>query len=202
MAPGEADVWVSRDTFLGVLDSAVGRDDVRITFDDGNASDYDCALPALKERGLNATFFVVGGRVGTPGFLDAGAIRELSSAGMKIGSHGMEHRRWRGLTDQQLRDDLVQAKEILEATVGRPVTEAACPFGAYDRRVLCTLRNVGYRFVYTSDCGIARPGDFLQARNSVRQHDAHGLLGRIAMRDAVVHEALIRKAKLTVKRWR
>src|SRR3954470_16504855 len=37
--PGEDDVWVSVEQFEQVLDAVVGRDDVRITFDDGNTSD-------------------------------------------------------------------------------------------------------------------------------------------------------------------
>ena len=39
--PGEADVWVSREQFLALLDSRHDRADVRITFDDGNASDVE-----------------------------------------------------------------------------------------------------------------------------------------------------------------
>ena len=58
----EAAVWVSRDRFLSLLDAVVGREDVRITIDDGNASDVEQVLPALRERGLSATFFVVAGR--------------------------------------------------------------------------------------------------------------------------------------------
>jgi len=85
---------------------------------------------------------------------------------MDIGCHGMRHRPWRGLKDRELHEELVQARTILERTVGRPVTRAACPFGSYDRRTLRTLRDCGYEHVYTSDRGTARLGDFLQARNS------------------------------------
>ena len=48
----------------------------------------------------------------------------------------MLHRPWRELGDSALHEELVDAKRILEDVVGRPVTEAACPFGSYDRRVL------------------------------------------------------------------
>jgi peptidoglycan/xylan/chitin deacetylase (PgdA/CDA1 family) len=200
--PGEAEVWVSRDTFLRVLDSAAGREDVRITFDDGNDSDCDHALPALRERGLRATFFVCGGRVDQPGFLSADRVRELADAGMRIGSHGMDHRRWRGLGAEELRTELVQSKARLEEIVERPVTEAACPFGAYDRHVLRTLRTLGYERVYTSDRGTARADHFLQARNSVGPTDGPDLLERIESLHSAPHKALGRHAKLAVKRWR
>jgi peptidoglycan/xylan/chitin deacetylase (PgdA/CDA1 family) len=202
LAPGEADVWVSGETCTAVLDSIAGRDDVRITFDDGNISDYVHGLPALMERGLNATFFVVGGRIGAPGFLHAEVVRALLDAGMQIGSHGMEHRRWRGLSERELRSELEHSKAALEVIVERPVTDVACPFGAYDRRVLRMLRSLGYRRVYTSDRGWARPDDFLQPRTSVTPTDGEDLVARIECLDKAPHKALSRRAKLAVKRWR
>src|SRR4051812_48635435 len=93
---GEAHVWTTRGRFLAILDAAAGRDDVRITFDDGNASDVSIALPALTARGLSATFFIVAGRLGTAGFLDEDGVRMLAAAGMDVGSHGMRHRPWGG----------------------------------------------------------------------------------------------------------
>lgn len=200
--PDEQDVWLSREQFLSVLDCAAGRNDVAITFDDGNASDLEHALPALRERGLSATFFVVAGRLGTPRFLDEGGVRTLAAAGMEIGCHGMRHRPWRGLDEHALREELVEAKTVLEGAVRRPVTRAACPFGSYDRRVLRTLRGSGYQHVFTSDRGTARSGDFLQARNSVGPQDKPGLLERIAALESSTHKALGRRAKLAIKRWR
>ena len=198
--PGEADAWISREHFLAVLDSLMGRDDVRITFDDGNASDVELALPALLERDLTATFFVVAGRMGAPRFLDAAGVEQLTAAGMVVGCHGMGHRPWRGLDEHTLREELVDAKAMLEGVVGHPVTQAACPFGSYDRRVLRRLRGAGYRRVYTSDGGPTGLHEFLQARNTVHRHDEPAVVERIARFPA--HRALTRRAKLTVKRWR
>lgn len=203
LEPGEADIWVSREQMHSLLDCAVGRKDVVITFDDGNASDLELALPALRDRGLTATFFVIAGRLGAPHFLDETGVRALAAAGMEIGCHGMHHRRWRGLDQSGLHGELVEAKAILEHTVEQPVTLAACPFGSYDRGVLRALRRCGYRHVFTSDGGFARPGDFLQARNSVRPHDdAPGLLEQFSARDTGLSNSGRRRIKLAVKRWR
>jgi peptidoglycan/xylan/chitin deacetylase (PgdA/CDA1 family) len=200
--PGEANVWVSHDRLLSILDSVEDRTDVRISFDDGNASDVKYALPALRERGLKATFFVVAGRLGAPCFLDAAGVEELAAAGMTIGSHGMRHRAWRGLDDAALREELVDSKALLESVVGKPVTQAACPFGSYDRRVLRRLRGSGYDHVYTSDRGTTRSREFLQARNSVGPNDEPTVLERIAALESSPRRALTRRAKLAVKRWR
>jgi peptidoglycan/xylan/chitin deacetylase (PgdA/CDA1 family) len=199
LASGEATVWVTRSRFETVLDQLVERDDVRITFDDGNASDLELALPALRERGLTATFFVVAGRLGTPGYLDAGGLRELVAAGMRVGNHGMRHRSWRRLGAGELHEELVVARRMIEEAAGRQVTEAACPFGAYDRRVLRALRRSGYRHVFTSDEGTARASDWLQSRTSLDERRAlHPILAPALSPTA----ALRRQAKLAVKRWR
>jgi len=70
LARDEGKVWLSNEGFVALLDAVAERDDVRLTFDDGNASDVEHALPALRARGLRATFFVVAGRLGTSGFID------------------------------------------------------------------------------------------------------------------------------------
>ena len=73
---------------------------IEITFDDGNASDTEVALPLLRDRDLTASFFVCAGRIGEDGYLDAAAIRELAAAGMGIGSHGWSHVDWRATDDE------------------------------------------------------------------------------------------------------
>ena len=113
-------------------------------------------------------FFVVADRLDAPGYLSSDQLRGLVEACMTIGSHGLHHTSWRRLGDGELRDDLERARSTLERVIARPVTEASCPFGEYDRRVLRQLRRLGHQRVYTSDGGSARAGAWLQARNTVR----------------------------------
>ena len=82
------------------------------TFDDGNVSDVTEALPALAERGLSAQVFVCAGRFGTDGFLTEEQVRELRAAGMSIGSHGMDHVRWRKLDEPRIGREVVEAKQL------------------------------------------------------------------------------------------
>ena len=202
LEPGEDDVWVTRAAFHAILDSVADRDDVRITFDDGNVSDVEHALPALSERGLHATFFVVAGRIGQPGFLDRDDIRTLAGAGMTIGCHGLRHRPWRDLDDRELRREHFDARRLLEEIVERPVDEVACPFGSYDRRVLGSLRRARYRTVYTSDRGATTAQNWIQPRNTVGSHDDGRLLARIVSDQGRRSTAVRRHAKQAVKRWR
>lgn len=200
VSAGEEAVWLEEVPFAAILDRIAACDDVAITFDDGNASDVEIALPALRERGLRATFFVCAGRLGEHGFLDRDGVAALAAAGMGVGSHGMRHRAWRGLSDEDLNEELVAARAALAEAAGRPVTEAACPFGAYDRRVLRALRAAGYERVYTSDEGPARPGAWLEPRNTLRREDGPEAIDR--MRRLAPRAAAVRRVKTTIKRWR
>jgi peptidoglycan/xylan/chitin deacetylase (PgdA/CDA1 family) len=168
--PGEDGTWVSVAQFEQVLDAVVGRPEVRITFDDGNSSDLEIALPRLLERELTAEFFVLAGMLGEPGKLDAAGVRELHGAGMLVGSHGWAHRDWRRIDDGQAQQEFAEAHRVLAGLTGRPVTRVAIPFGSYDRRVLRRIRTANLARAYTSDGGRARPESWLQARNSLR-HD-------------------------------
>jgi peptidoglycan/xylan/chitin deacetylase (PgdA/CDA1 family) len=202
LADGERDVWLDRERFLAMLDVVAGRDDVDLKFDDGNASDVEHALPALRERGLTGTFFLVAGRLGRPGFVDAAGVRALAGAGMRVGSHGMRHRRWRGLDAAALHEEVIEARRMLEGVLGAPVTEAACPFGAYDRRVLRALRLGGYRRVYTSDGGTAEPQEWLQPRTTLHAGSTAEGLRELLAAETTLPGALVRGARLGIKRWR
>jgi peptidoglycan/xylan/chitin deacetylase (PgdA/CDA1 family) len=114
----------------------------------------------------------------------------------------MRHRRWRGLDDRALAEELIDAKKALEQIVRAPVTQAACPFGAYDRRVLGALRRAGYERVCTSDRGTTRPDAWVQARNTVRQDELAELVERIESSDRRPSRVLHQRAKLAAKRWR
>jgi peptidoglycan/xylan/chitin deacetylase (PgdA/CDA1 family) len=199
---GEEDVWLSCDDLAASLDAVRERRDVRITFDDGNLSDVTFALPALVSRGLTATFFVPAGRLGKPGFVDASCLRELVAAGMQVGSHGMHHRSWAGLPDHLLAEELPAARERLEDASGVCVDEAACPFGAYDRRSLRALRDAGFRRVYTSDRGYARPAAWLQPRNTMHREHCREEIEDLLDGPPGMITSLVSSARRTVKRWR
>lgn len=169
--PGEARYWVTESVFRGILDEVAPHPHVRLSFDDGNASDASVALPALRERGLRATFFALAGRLDDPVSLRPADLGELRDAGMEIGSHGWAHVPWRGLAAGDVRRELVEARDVLAEASGGPVAEAALPLGRYDRRLLGRLRSVGYDAVYTSDRFPARSKAWLQPRYSVTAAD-------------------------------
>ena len=200
LEPDEDQYWIDAPRFEELLDTALELPEVRLTFDDGNTSDLSVALPMLVERGLTASFFVIAGWLGQPGSLAADDVRALAEAGMTIGTHGMQHRSWRSLDEEGYRDELDEAREVLEAAAGARIDEAACPYGAYDRRALRALKRREFRRVYTVDRRTAGPDDWLQARYVIRHSDTantvRGFGGESAPRKLTL------AAKTTVKRWR
>jgi peptidoglycan/xylan/chitin deacetylase (PgdA/CDA1 family) len=199
---GEDAVWLATDSFERVLDAVAPRRDVLLTFDDANASDAEIVLPALLRKRRRARFFLPAARIGARGFLDRAGVRTLARAGMTIGSHGMHHCDWTRAGPEELREEVYGAKARLEAIVGARVDEAACPFGAYDQRSLRSLRDAGFRRVYTSDRGTARMASWLRPRLTVRRGDDPA---DVAARVAACRSALgslLGSARMAWKRWR
>jgi peptidoglycan/xylan/chitin deacetylase (PgdA/CDA1 family) len=194
--------WVSVPQLEMVLDAAIDRPDVRLTFDDGNASDVEIVLPRLIERGLTAEFFIAAGLLGEPGRLDKDGVRELRRAGMSVGSHGWAHRDWRHLSPEQAHEEFVEAPRFLAELSGAPVTRHSIPFGSYDRHVLSRLRQVQAARAYTSDGGRARDGSWLQARTSLRHTIDARWVQRVMVRPPSVPRRARRLAATTVKRIR
>ncbi|MCW2739248.1 polysaccharide deacetylase family protein [Nocardioides sp.] len=168
---GEAPYWITPRTYDELLDEVAEDPRVRISFDDGNASDVEIGLPGLVERGLTATFYVLAARLDQPGSLSRAGIGELVSAGMSIGTHGMDHRPWRGLRHAEVHRELIDARSLIADAAGRAVDRAALPLGRYDRRTLSHLRRLGYTSVATSDRRWSSETAWLQPRFSVRSHD-------------------------------
>ncbi|MDQ7992120.1 MAG: polysaccharide deacetylase family protein [Propionicimonas sp.] len=199
--PGEARYWVTADSFRRILDVVTGRPQVRLSFDDGNASDLEIGLPELRERGLTATFFALAGRLDDPASLTPAGLRELRAAGMGIGSHGWDHIPWRDLGGAELRRELADARSVLSEVVGAPIDEAALPLGRYGRRLLGELKRYDYRTVYTSDRFPAREGSWLQARFSVTAGDTAETV-RALVSDRPVASDLRNRLASAVKRLR
>lgn len=168
---GEAPYWLSEAQFNELLDRIVAAPNPAtyvLTFDDGNLSDYEIALPALIQRRLIATFFVLTGRLDKPGSLGRDHVNALLAAGMGIGSHGIAHVAWSALEAEALEQELTQSRDVLQDLCGVPIAEAGIPFGRYNARVLRALRRTGYKTAFSSDTGSMNDTAFLRPRTSLR----------------------------------
>ncbi|HEY3238125.1 MAG TPA: polysaccharide deacetylase family protein, partial [Acidimicrobiia bacterium] len=125
-----------------------------LTIDDGFISTLEIAAPLLSRFHLPAVLFVCPGLVGhrsswmpempDEGLLTAEQIRTLGGAGMEIGVHGMDHVLLQGLDPAQLRRQVEEAKESVEAITGTAARAFAYPEGVFDRDSLKAVRDAGF----------------------------------------------------------
>jgi peptidoglycan/xylan/chitin deacetylase (PgdA/CDA1 family) len=135
---------------------------VIISFDDDWQSQYDNAVPLLRKYGFTATFFVWVRAVGRAHHMTWDEIRELDARGMEIGCHTLTHLILTRLkSDEQLRHEIVSAKEMIEAQIGHPVTSLAYPFGQYDERVVQAVRDAGFTSARSTWPGVFHTRDGL-----------------------------------------
>lgn len=114
---------------------------VTYTFDDGLADQYEVAFPMFRNAGLQATFFPITDKVGDPKGLKSKAergtplmtwaqLKEMSDAGMEIGTHGASHGKYSKMTRQEMLADMRRGKDAVEREIGRPCVSFASPFNA------------------------------------------------------------------------
>jgi len=201
--PGEAPYWISIDRFRYMLDQIAAHPDrsrIAITFDDGNLSDLEIGVPELLARRLDAEFFVLTGRLAVPGALSVDDTRALLAAGMRIGSHGIDHRDWSSLSADALWTELTASRQMLEEVCGKPVRSAAIPFGRYNAAVISTARKAGYEALYSSDWGTSNPQAYLRPRSTVRSDTTDATFQAILDGRMPIAMRLRRAASMTLKR--
>lgn len=149
---------------------------VSITFDDGYADNCRVALPVLVEERIPCTYFVSTGPVLESTFfphdLEMGnrlppnsveKLAELSRQGIEIGAHTRTHADLGRITDRDmLVDELITAREDLEAAVGQPIRYFAFPFGRQENlsdEAFCIGRAAGYAAMCSAYGGYNLPGD-------------------------------------------
>jgi peptidoglycan/xylan/chitin deacetylase (PgdA/CDA1 family) len=178
-------VVLLRELSRGLTAFEDGQPAVILTFDDGKASDYEAAFPALAERGMSAEFFVNTSTVGERGYLSWQQIAEMHRAGMSIQSHAHDHVALSPLPRIALERQLKTSKQILEDRLGSAVDYLAVPYGFWNRRVLSAAREAGYRAMCNSRNWPARPGAGLVSRTAVYRQTSSRDLARLLTGDAV-----------------
>ena len=142
------------------------------------------------ERDLAGSFFVVAGRIGSRGSLDADGLRELERHGMTIGTHGMDHRPWRGLRSGRSRAGADRGTRAHRrgASVAR-WTRPRCRWGSTTVGLLAdSSASATPRSIPASACR-REHGAWLQPRFSVRGR-RHGRERRAVCADRSVARAV------------
>jgi len=178
------------DYFSGRL--SLDKINVVITFDDGYGSWLTYAVPALKELGLPAIFFVTSGFVGLPEQEEAKFVRSklalrpgrdriirglafkdvrrIVEEGFTIGGHTLNHCDLGKVRDStQVKNEIVDDKKKLEKVTGVKIEYFAYPSGTYynpEIDLIKALKESGYKSAMTLEVGfnMARSNPYLLHR--------------------------------------
>ncbi|HPM42755.1 MAG TPA: polysaccharide deacetylase family protein [Candidatus Omnitrophota bacterium] len=133
---------------------------VAITFDDGFENNYKYAFPVLKKYNIPATIFIIVERVGSPGYLSWGEIKEMADSGLiSIGSHTMSHGFLTSLDENGLRHELGDSKKALEAVIGPGVKYLCYPMGRHSELVKKIAKESGYECAVTTSSSMDTVSD-------------------------------------------
>jgi peptidoglycan/xylan/chitin deacetylase (PgdA/CDA1 family) len=127
---------------LGIAQRTVDGRGYGLTFDDGpHRHGTPAVLDALAERGVRATFFLVGEQVARNPALAA----EIVAAGHGVGLHCDRHRNQLRLGPRAVREDIMRATARIEETTGRPIERYRPPYGIFNAAALALVRRNGWR---------------------------------------------------------
>lgn len=159
---------------------------VVLTFDDGCEDFNDYVLPVLRRYNFPATVFPVAGLLGresewfaaqgreAPKIMDGETLRQLRQLGILVGGHTMTHPRLSRIGRAEMKQEIVQSKEVLEDLLGESLDFFCYPYGDFDTEITRTVREAGYRCALSCIRGSATGADdpFLLPRKAISWGDS------------------------------
>jgi len=154
----QLDAYWSHGTSLGTDKPIV------VSFDTGYASQYNNALPVLKQLGwVGVVFLQVNALPPSEGGLAGAQISGLVSAGWELDSEGLAAPDLTVLGSSQLQTELAGARQTLQSTYSVHANWFAYPGGHYNATVIAAVKAAGYSGGLTSVPGWASGVENLDA---------------------------------------
>ena len=130
---------------------------VSLTFDDGLNNQVTAAAPILAAHGMQGTFFVPTGLVGTSGYMTWPQVSALAAAGNEIGGHTVDHVHLTQVTSAKARQEICADRNAL-LSHGLAVSNFAYPYGESNASVETVAQECGYNSArttswYGASCG-------------------------------------------------
>ena len=104
---------------------------IALTFDDGPSIYTETLLEGLKERGVNATFFVVGENVERY----PETVKREYEEGHLIGNHTYTHVDICKLSDEKAKEELGKTNEVVKQLLGIDLEYVRPPFGSWQKKL-------------------------------------------------------------------
>lgn len=127
-----------------------------LTFDDGYKDFFDVAMPILTELEFSATVFIVSGMMGKVNYWQKKELQSellnwvevclIADMGHEIGSHGLYHRDFFKLSDEELEKEIVGSRKIIEEITGVPVVSFSYPWNRCNEKISNIVEGAGYKY--------------------------------------------------------
>lgn len=112
---------------------------IALTFDDGPHPQFtESLLDGLKERGVQATFFVTGEHAE----LHPDIIERMNEEGHIIGNHTYSHMQLTDGNRENFKQELIKTNEILTNITGKEVLFVRPPYGVWDKTIETELNMI------------------------------------------------------------
>jgi len=135
---------------LGVEDRTASGRGYALTFDDGpHPQATPAVLEILAERGVRASFFLVGEQV----LRNRSVAGEIAARGHAIGLHCHRHRNLLRLPPRAVREDLARAVATIEDATATTPKLYRPPYGILNAEALRSARRAGRRTLLWSHWG-------------------------------------------------
>ncbi len=133
-----------------------------ITFDDGYKDNVTNALPILKKYNYKATCFVVSDLIGKSNvwdknyknyiykeLLSRNDILEWKKSGMKIGSHTKNHINITKIKNENINDEIITSKKVIEELIGCEINSFSYPYGKVNKITADKVSSI-YKYAVTT----------------------------------------------------
>lgn len=124
-----------------------------ITFDDGNETYMQYALPVMEHYGIPSVNFVVWEFLQNRdhGSMSLSDVQKLARRPLvTIGSHSLSHQTLPTLDHNHAESEIVESKIRLEQALGKAVPYFCYPTGAFTSREVVLVQKAGYRLAFTT----------------------------------------------------
>lgn len=116
---------------------------VALTFDDGpHPVNTKTLLDGLRERGVKATFFVIGDQI--PGQEEL--IRQMYKDGHLIGNHTYDHEDISGMSVEEACGELKKTSDLVEQITGSKTPYVRPPFGNWNDALDCETSMIAVKW--------------------------------------------------------
>ena len=128
---------------------------VLLTVDDAFSSFYKNAWPILKKEKIPFIIFVNTETVGAKGYMNWEQIQKISKFDfVYIGNHSHSHGYLVDKTDEEIRNDLTIAKNILKKKLDYETKIFAYPFGEYKNSYIKIVKDLGFKYAFGQHSGV------------------------------------------------